>query len=77
MSEFSKKKRDRLSQELDWSLDRAQGYVDGEACQLRGHELSANYQSGMDEYSKGFRTGYYTQACSLSILEMREVLTAR
>ena len=76
MSEFSTKKRDTLSQEMDWSLERAQGYVDGEACQLRGHDLTPVHQTGMDEYSKGFRTGYYTQACSMSILEMREVLTS-
>jgi hypothetical protein len=45
--------------------------------QRNGTELSESYKYGMDEYSKGFRTGYYTQACSLSITDIRAALSAQ
>lgn len=70
------KKKD-LAQEMGWPLQRAEGYVDGETSQREGLSLSACYKYGMDDYSKGFRTGYYTRACSLSISNIREVLTTR
>ena len=69
-------KSNELAQEMGWTLKRAEGYVDGEASQREGLGLSACYRYGMDDYSKGFRTGYYTRACSLSISNIREVLTA-
>ena len=77
MSDLLKRKRDKLVQEMGWTLKRAEGYVDGEASQREGLGLPACYKYGMDDYSKGFRTGYYTRACSLSISNIREVLTAR
>jgi hypothetical protein len=77
MKEISRIKRDRLAQEMGWTLERAQGYVDGEASQQCGLELSPFHRVAMDEYSKGLRTGYYTQACSLSIWTIRDCLAAR
>lgn len=65
---------EELSEEMGWSMDRAQGYVDGGASQQSGEELSPSHRFGMDEYSKGFRTGYYTQACSLTLSSIREAL---
>ena len=65
-----------LAQEMGWTLERAKGYVDGETSHRSGLKLSAYYKVAMDDYSKGYRTGYYTQACSLSISKIRETLTA-
>ena len=76
MKDSLKDKRNELAEKMCWTLKRAQGYVDGEISQQNGTELSESYRYGMDEYSKGFRTGYYTQACSLSITNIREVLVA-
>jgi hypothetical protein len=77
MKDFLVEKRNELAQEMSWTLKRAQGYVDGEISQRNGTDLSESCKYGMDEYSKGFRNGYYTCACSLSISDIRETLTAR
>ena len=63
-----------LAQEMGWSIDRARGYVDGGASQQTGEDLASTHRFGMDEYSKGFRTGYYTQACSLTLSSIRQAL---
>jgi hypothetical protein len=76
MKDLLREKRNELAEEMTWTLKRAQGYVDGEISQQNGTELSESHKYGMDEYSKGFRTGYYTQACSLSITSIRDVLAA-
>ena len=76
MKDLLTEKRNELAQEMSWTLKRAQGYVDGEISQRNGTDLSESQKYGMDEYSKGFRTGYYTQACSLSVSDIRETLSA-
>ncbi|KPK35706.1 MAG: hypothetical protein AMJ66_00495 [Betaproteobacteria bacterium SG8_40] len=76
MSNLVKEKRDELALEMGWSLERAQGYVDGETSERSGQEMPPYHKVAMDDYSKGFRTGYYTQACSLSIRDIREKLSA-
>ena len=76
MKDLLTEKRNELAQEMSWTLKRAQGYVDGEISQRNGTDLSESHKYGMDEYSKGFRTGYYTQACSLSVSDIRETLSA-
>lgn len=75
MSELLTEKRNMLAEEMGWTLDRAQGYVDGEATQLSGQDLPAYHKVAMDDYSKGFRTGYYTQACSVSLRDIQATLT--
>jgi hypothetical protein len=77
MSDLLKEQRDKLAQEMGWTLERAQGFVDGETSQRSGLDLSMSHKVAMDEYSKGFRTGYYTKACSLSISNIRGALAAR
>jgi len=76
MSDLIKEKRDALAREMGWSLERAQGYVDGETSERCGHDMPAYHKVAMDDYSKGFRTGYYTQACSMSVRDIRQKLTA-
>jgi hypothetical protein len=75
MSELTSSKVNDLAEEMGWTVDRAQGYVDGGVSQQCGEELPSSHRHAMDEYSKGFRTGYYTQACSLSISSIRQALT--
>ena len=63
-----------FAEEMGWSMERTRGYLDGVACQQTGQVLASHHKFSMDEYSKGFRTGYYTQACSLSISSIRSAL---
>ena len=66
MKEVLLEKSKELAQELGWSLQQAEGYVDGEAYQRSGLELPNYHKLSMDEYAQGFRTGYFKQACSVS-----------
>ena len=42
-----------------WSLAQSEGYIDGEACRRQGTMPSQYAQIGIDEYSLGFRAGFY------------------
>ena len=66
MSDLTKEKTDKIAQELGWTPRRTQGYVEGRFCQRNGHYMPECYKIGMDEFSKGFRTGYYKQDDPLS-----------
>jgi endonuclease YncB( thermonuclease family) len=55
----SKEKCQVLAANNGWSLDHARGYVDGETFRLRGRKPSKYALIGIDEYSSGFRAGYY------------------
>ena len=48
-----------LAESNGWSLEHAKGYVDGETCRLRGKQPSKHFLVGIDEYSLGFRAGFY------------------
>ena len=48
-----------LAEANGWSLDYAKGYVDGETFRLRSKKPSGYVLIGIDEYSLGFRAGYY------------------
>ena len=61
MTHLSKEKGKKIAQEMYWTQRRAQGYQDGEYCQRSGQDMPECHKVGMDEYSKGFRTGYYMQ----------------
>jgi hypothetical protein len=76
MSDSMKEKRAKIAQEIGWTPRRVQGYEDGRFYQQSGHGMPWCHEVDMDEYSKGFRTGYYAQACSLSISNIRETLRA-
>jgi len=77
MSDSTNEKRDKIAQEIGWTPHRVQGYENGRFCQRSGNDMPWCHEVDMDEYSKGFRTGYYAQACSLSVSNIRETLTAR
>ena len=72
MNDFSIDRSKQLATEMGWTKERAEGYIDGEICGLRGREINFQQRMGMDEYSKGFRTGYYKQTCSVNAAFMQE-----
>jgi hypothetical protein len=56
---LSKEKIRLLAGQNGWSLARAEGYIDGETYRRRGTRPSRYVEIGIDEYSLGFRAGYY------------------
>ena len=64
--------RNKLVKELRCTPEFAEGYLDGKMYRRHQMELSERFRDGMDEYAKGFRTGYYMQACSLPTEVNRE-----
>ncbi len=48
-----------LADRNDWSLEHAKGFVDGETSRRRGQGLSKLALVGIDEYSLGFRAGFF------------------
>ena len=59
MQVLSREKSKVLAEQYGWTLTIAEGYVDGEACRRRGKTPPEHAMVGMDEYSEGFRAGYY------------------
>jgi hypothetical protein len=53
-----------LAERNGWSIARAQGFVDGEMSRRRGAAPSTYAQVGIDDYSLGFRAGYYERGTS-------------
>ena len=48
-----------LAEQNGWSLAHAQGFVDGETCRRLGQTPARCSVIGIDEYSLGFRAGYF------------------
>jgi len=59
MKVLSKEKFKVLAEAYGWTLDHAKGFVDGETFRRRGTTPSTYAQIGIDEYSLGFRAGYF------------------
>jgi hypothetical protein len=59
MDDLIKEKTKVLAERNGWSLAHAKGYIDGQIFRRRGMEPSKYAQIGIDEYSLGFRAGYY------------------
>lgn len=59
MKVLSEEKTKVLAEKNGWSLAHAEGYIDGESFRRRGMAPSKYAQIGIDEYSLGFRAGYY------------------
>jgi hypothetical protein len=53
-----------LAERNGWSSARAQGFVDGEMSRRRGAPPSTYARVGIDEYSLGFRAGYFERRSS-------------
>jgi len=59
MKVLSREKIKWLAARNSWSLAQAEGYIDGDTCRRRGTAPSMVAQIGIDEYSLGFRAGFY------------------
>jgi len=49
----------RLAEQNGWSLAFAQGHVDGANARRLGNALTGHARVAIDEYSLGFRAGYF------------------
>jgi len=56
---LTKEKSQVLADRNGWSIEYARGYVDGETCRQRARKPSKYQMIGIDDYSLGFRAGYY------------------
>ena len=59
MRVLSEEKAKLLAEKNGWSLAHAAGYVEGETFRRRGMTPSMYARIGIDEYSLGFRAGFY------------------
>ena len=77
MKVLSKEKIKVLAEQNGWSLAHAEGYLDGETFRRRGTTPSKYAQVGIDEYSLGFRAGYYERQNFASIVTFPRLPMAR
>jgi hypothetical protein len=56
---FTKKKVNVMAEQNGWTLAHAQGYIEGERSRRRGTTPSKFALVGIDDYSLGFRAGYF------------------
>jgi hypothetical protein len=59
MKVLSTERSKRLAEQNGWSPAFAQGHVDGEAARRLGNPPTVHARVGIDEYSLGFRAGYF------------------
>jgi hypothetical protein len=64
---ISREKFKVLAKANGWSHDYARGYVDGEAFRRQGRQPTSYALVGIDEYSLGFRAGYYERQDALPV----------
>ena len=59
MKVLSTERSKQLAEQNGWSLAYAQGKVDGETFRRLGKAVAPHARVGIDEYSLGFRAGYF------------------
>ena len=59
MKILSDEKSRMLAEQFGWSLDYARGCVEGETSRRLGKSLSRHALVGIDDYSQGFRAGFF------------------
>ena len=59
-----KEKSQVLAEQYGWPLPSAKGYVDGETFRKRHKTPPLHAIVGIDDYSEGFRAGYYRRPVS-------------
>jgi hypothetical protein len=62
-----------LAERFGWPLESAEGYVDGEGFRKRRKDPPERFLVGIDEYSQGFRAGYYGRTASPGTLSGRAI----
>jgi len=63
-----KEKSQVLAAHYGWSLPSAKGYVDGETYRKRAKAPPVRVLVGIDDYSEGFRAGYFRRPLSEQVL---------
>jgi hypothetical protein len=59
-----KEKSQVLAEQYGWPLPSAEGYVDGETFRKRHKAPPLHTLVGIDDYSEGFRAGYFHRPLS-------------
>lgn len=59
MKDLYEEKVKVVAERNGWSIAHAKGFVDGDRTRRRGAAPSKYAQVGIDEYSLGFRAGYF------------------
>jgi len=60
-----------LAEQYGWPLPSAKGYVDGDRFRKRHEEPPIHALVGIDDYSEGFRAGYFHRSISEQVLSGR------
>ena len=60
-----------LAERFGWPQESAEGYVDGEGFRRRRKDPPQYFLVGIDDYSLGFRAGYYGRTASPETLSGR------
>lgn len=71
MKDLYEEKVKVVAERNGWSLTHAKGYVDGDRTRRRGATPSKYAQVGIDEYSLGFRAGYFERGKPAPMLDGR------
>ena len=66
LKRVSREKFKMLAEERGWSLRHAEGFVDGESFRRRGKRPPTYVLVCLDEYSQGFRAGYFERKFAAS-----------
>ena len=66
-----------LVEEMGWTLERAEGYVEGERYRLGRLAPSEYHKVGIDEYALGFRAGYYRHNEPVSAAQIQNISSVR
>ena len=78
MKILSAQKSKSLAEENGWSLEFANGYVKGEISRRSSDKLSSYFMVGLDDYSLGYRAGYFERQIPASArLEARATAERR
>lgn len=59
VTSLSEEKYTALSEQNEWPLAFAEGYVSGQIERRRGNPPSTYIMTGIDQYALGFRAGYF------------------
>ena len=62
-----------LAERFGWPIESAEGYVDGEGFRKRRTDPPKRFLVGIDDYSLGFRAGYYGRTVSPETLSGRAI----
>lgn len=77
MKIVSKERVKVIAETQDLSAAHAEGFADGETYRKSGTTPSAYVQIGIDDYSRGFRAGYYERQECAGIANISEVPVTR